>query len=361
MPAAQEVPSNQQLPKKEKTPQIAQPKQPKQTQKKQAERVRDESQVRLFCKECCDDPPNVVEGQEFRLVCGDCGLVLEGQGVDMSTEPGSYSDDESPTYSDEDETPTGLNDDGTPTKSNAKSGVSPTANGSPARTDSPSAAPPPSTASRSTTVVVNGRKILGVHKPQPESHTMGSETPQKPDRDNQLYTFEARSGAKRAADLIEDWFVNAHKKAIIFRAYNDVSLRGDVPYRKSEIGRIIDHMRWTIEFLENGREDWDLAGPDWSAKFLGSVMDKMEELIGDYERLGKAKGCRDIFHPMLLDMDRIRFKLLRLWNKKPEAERAVVTEERKKKREAEEKKLKPEAEGKKRKVVEKKMAALNGI
>jgi hypothetical protein len=53
--------------------------------------------------------------------------------------------------------------------------------------------------------------------------------------------------------------------------------------------------------------------------------------------------------------------LLRLWNKKPEAERAVVTEERKKKREAEEKKLKPEAEGKERKVVEKKMAALNGI
>jgi hypothetical protein len=355
IPAAQGVAPDQQ------SPQITQPEQPRQTQKKQAEEVRDSFQVRWFCDECPEDYQNVVEGEENNMVCGNCGLVLEEQGVDLSARPDPYPDYDPATYYDEDETPTGFDDDETPANPNAKSDADPTANESPAQTESPSTAPPQSTPSRATTVVVDGRRKLGVHKPQPVSQSMGSETFRKPDRDNQLYTFDAGSGATRAAGLIDDWFVDAQNQVNVFRAHNDVSLRTEVGYRIGPLGRVIDHMRWTIQFLENGQEDWDLAGPDWSAKFLGDVIDKTEELIRDYERLGKTKNCRDIFHPMLQDMARISFKLLPLWNKKPKAEKDVVMEERKKKRKAEEERMKAEAEEKERKAKEKKMAALNRI
>lgn len=58
---------------------------------------RPDLQVRLICKNCQIDPPNIVEETaNGDLVCGDCGLVLGDRVVDTRSEWRTFANDEGP-------------------------------------------------------------------------------------------------------------------------------------------------------------------------------------------------------------------------------------------------------------------------
>lgn len=59
------------------------------------EEYRDNLSVKLICKECREDPPDLVEDHASGdLVCGSCGLVLQQRTIDQSSEWRTFSNDD---------------------------------------------------------------------------------------------------------------------------------------------------------------------------------------------------------------------------------------------------------------------------
>ena len=59
------------------------------------EEYRDNLSVKLICKECREDPPDLVEDHASGdLLCGSCGLVLQQRTIDQSSEWRTFSNDD---------------------------------------------------------------------------------------------------------------------------------------------------------------------------------------------------------------------------------------------------------------------------
>lgn len=61
----------------------------------QEEEWRENLNVRLMCRECCEDPPDLREDHASGdLLCGSCGLVLQERSIDTSSEWRTFSNDD---------------------------------------------------------------------------------------------------------------------------------------------------------------------------------------------------------------------------------------------------------------------------
>ena len=64
-------------------------------QPKQEEEWRENLNVRLICKECREDPPELFEDHASGdLICASCGLVLQQRSIDQSSEWRTFSNDD---------------------------------------------------------------------------------------------------------------------------------------------------------------------------------------------------------------------------------------------------------------------------
>ena len=62
---------------------------------KEEEEWRENLNVKMICKQCLDDPPNLHEDhQSGDMVCETCGLVLASRSIDMSSEWRTFSNDD---------------------------------------------------------------------------------------------------------------------------------------------------------------------------------------------------------------------------------------------------------------------------
>ncbi|KAK5169713.1 transcription initiation factor IIB [Saxophila tyrrhenica] len=64
-------------------------------QMKKEEEWRENLNVRMICKDCREDPPNLYEDHASGdLICADCGLVLQQRTIDQSSEWRTFSNDD---------------------------------------------------------------------------------------------------------------------------------------------------------------------------------------------------------------------------------------------------------------------------
>jgi hypothetical protein len=164
-----------------------------------------------------------------------------------------------------------------------KGGMLPDSSGS--TTDNRQPAPaPPSPAPAPTTIEKRKLKATGTRNKR-----------YKGAPDNFLYQYPAAKGSKTAVTEIRDWVKEVHEQG------NASSLEGlSVMFHNPNSPSCLHKTRmgWSVEFLENGREKWNLAA-EWPSDLLDGAADYTTKAIVSYEDLGKEHSGREFCKPTL--------------------------------------------------------------
>jgi hypothetical protein len=124
--------------------------------------------------------------------------------------------------------------------------------------------------------------------------------------DNYLYQYPAAKGSKPAVTEILDWVKGVHEQGnewITTSGLEGLSMMFHNP--NSPLCLHKARMGWSVEFLENGREKWDLAA-EWPSDLLDGAADYTTKAIASYEKLGKEHGGRDFCKPTLQYLQRMQ-------------------------------------------------------